>query len=284
MKLSQHNLPQYFSIADSTSSWHSVPTNTFDFVSRDSRTLIVTVGDSWTWGSDLSPYNKDNDFRRENVFGNVIAKELDCDWLNLALCAQGNFWIASMVRELATIIPKLEYDSIHVICTFTGVLRWFNTKYDVHIDYVSWFRQHIKQREDFDQLLVMLNSMCVNDILASLNQFDQVNLKIATNFFDPIGFDSLTTQQHLSRPWHEVLHCHDSRKVYADTYYNTVYQAVEFLDPEFHSMFKSWLLNITDQFENRLRLLQNPDMFRNYHPLSTEHKKWAQYVLENLHT
>ena len=283
MKLSQHNLPQYFSIADSTNSWYSVPTNTFDFVARDSRTLVVTIGDSWTWGSDLSLNNKDNDFRRQNVFGNVITQQLDCDWLNLALSAQGNFWIASMVRELATVISKLEYDTIHVICTFTGVLRWFNTKYDVDIDYISWFRQNIRQREDFDQLLIMLNQLCVDSVMTCLNTFSHVNLKFATNFVDPIGFDAVPDQQLLATPWYEILDCRDTGKVYADTYYNTVYQAVEFIDPKFHDMFKSWLLDIACQSENRLKLLQDPAQFRNFHPLIQGHKKWAQYVLENLH-
>jgi hypothetical protein len=282
MKLSQTVLPKYFSIADSTSSWYAEPTNTFDFVSRNSRTLLVTVGDSWTWGSDLSLNNKDDDFRKHHVFGNIVSQQLDCDWLNLGLCAQGNFWIASMVNELAQIIAELEYDRIHVVCTFTGVLRWFNTKYDLGIDYISWFRQNINQQQDFDKLLVMLNQCCVNSIQTAVDRFDHVNLKFATNFVDPIGFDAVPTQQHLQTPWYKILECNDTQKVYADTYYNTVYQAVEFIDPQFHDMFKTWLLDVTHQFENRLKLLKDVDKFRNYHPLAQQHKKWASYVLENL--
>ena len=54
IRLTQHNLPDYFSIADCHSSWHQTPVNTFNFADRDSDILIVTVGDSWTWGSDLA--------------------------------------------------------------------------------------------------------------------------------------------------------------------------------------------------------------------------------------
>jgi hypothetical protein len=282
MKLTQSTLPQYFSIADSTSSWYSNPTNTFDFVGRNSNTLVVTVGDSWTWGSDLSPNNCDDQFRKQHTYGYVVAQQLNSDWLNLALCAQGNFWMASMVDELSRIIPSLEYDCIHVISTFTGVLRWFNTKYDLHIDYISWFRENIQCHKDFDKLLVMLNQHCVDSIQASLCGFDHVTVKFATNFIDAIGFDSLKPEQILAKPWYQILDCHDTDKVYGDTYYNTVYQAVEFLEPEFHGMFKSWLLGITDKFESRLKLLEDPSKFSNYHPLADGHQKWAHYILENL--
>ena len=282
MKLSQSVLPQYFSIADSTSSWHINPTNTFDFVDRNSKTLVVTVGDSWTWGSDLSPNNQDDQFRKQHTYGYVVAQQLNSDWLNLALCAQGNFWIASMVDELAQIIPVLEYDCIYVVCTFTGVLRWFNTKYDLHIDYISWFRENIQCHKDFDKLLVMLNQHCVDSIQASLCRFDHVTVKFATNFFDAIGFDSLKPEQILAKPWYQILDCYHTDDVYGDTYYNTVYQAVKFIEPKFHHMFKSWLLDITSKFENRLKFLRDPNKFRNYHPLVDGHQKWAYYVLENL--
>jgi hypothetical protein len=282
MKLSQSTLPQYFSVADNTNSWYSSPTNTFDFVDRNSKTLVVTVGDSWTWGSDLSPGNKDDEFRKQNTYGHVVSQHLNSDWLNLALCAQGNFWTASMVAELAQVIPLLEYDRIHVICTFTGVLRWFNTKYDLHIDYVSWFKQNIQHIQDFDRLLIMLNEQCVRKVLTLLCPHDHVNLKFATNFVDAIGFDSLPPEKLLPTPWYHVMHCYDDELVYADTFYNTVYQAVEFLQPQFHGMFKTWLLDVNNKFENRLKLLQDPHKFRNYHPLATGHRQWAEYVLENL--
>ena len=35
-------------------------TDPFNFVSRDSDTLLVTIGDSWTWGADLTLNNNDD--------------------------------------------------------------------------------------------------------------------------------------------------------------------------------------------------------------------------------
>ena len=98
MKLTQDTLSNYFTIADCHSSWHQRPTNTFNFISRDSDILIVTVGDSWTWGSDISENNHDDNFRITHLYGNVLSDELKTNWLNLGLSASSNFWTAAAAK------------------------------------------------------------------------------------------------------------------------------------------------------------------------------------------
>jgi hypothetical protein len=279
MNLSQATLAEHFTIADSTNSWHQIPTNTFDFIDRDSKILVVTVGDSWTWGSDLSLNNNNEQYRRDNVYGNLVSKELNADWLNLGLCAQGNFWIASMVSELAAVIPKLEYQHIYLICTFSGALRWFNTKYDQHINYLAWFKDNAPK---FDRLPAMLNCLCVENIVKSVETYDHVTLKIGTNFVDAIGFDSLQPRQILPDPWYKVLGYNDNTSVYTCVYYETISQALEFIEPKYHTEFKQWFIEIMDKGSQRLELINDPVNFRNYHPLATGHQAWAQYILKHL--
>ena len=176
MKLTQATLPDYFTIADHTNSWYTQATNTFDFVDRNSDTLVVTVGDSWTWGCDLTPYDYDNNYRIQNVYGNQVAEKINSDWLNLSLPASGNFWLATQVTDLAKVIPNLKYNRIYVICTFTESGRWFNTKFDLDIDYIAWFKNNIQTASDFDQLLSMFNQRCVTKIQTAL-PFDHVQLR-----------------------------------------------------------------------------------------------------------
>lgn len=279
MKLTQDTLPRYFSIADSTNSWYQTPTNTFDFVNRDSKILVVTIGDSWTWGSDLSIHNQNDRYRRNNVYGNIVSKELDADWLNLGLCAQGNFWIACMVRELATVIPTLTYQHIYVICTLTGTLRWFNTKYDQHINYIDWFR---KNAPNFDRLPVMLNQHSVSSMIESLAGLDRVVLKVGTNFVDKTGLDALVPTQTLPDPWYELMDYRDDGPVYTCVCYETISQAIEFIDSQHHPAFKKWLLEIINKSQRRISLISNPADFRNCHPLAHGHQIWARYVLKDL--
>jgi hypothetical protein len=279
MRLSQHTLPQYFSIANADTSWYQEPTNTFDFVDRGSKTLLVTVGDSWTWGSDISINNTSNHERLEHVYGQVLSRAMGADWLNLAISAQGNFWMAGIVAELAKIIPDLEYDRICVVCTFTGVLRWFNTRFDQHIDYIKWFQDHVYTAADFDQLLTMLNTQCVSSILDSLAPYPHVTLKVATNFLDPIGLEQLSAEQRVPRPWYQVLGCADGHEIYTCVYHQRISQAIEFIDPGLHTAFKHWVIDKIDQSELRLQVLKDPAKFRNCHPLAQGHAAWAQYLL-----
>jgi hypothetical protein len=282
MILTQDSLPTYFTIANPDNSWYKEPTNTFNFIGNNSRTLVVTIGDSYTWGSDISQVNRDDNFRIENVYGRIVSRELDSDWLNLGLCAQGNFWIADMVKELSIIISKLEYDKIYVICTFTGVGRWFNTKFDRHINYIKWFKDNISQADDFNKLFVMLNSECIDSILKSLDNFPDVTLKIGTNFVDQIGFDKLLPNQNLSTPWYKLMDIDDNQTVFACLTYERLSMATDFLDSKYHSTFKLWFLEQSKKINLRFNLLNNSMLFRNYHPLAPGHKIWANYILENL--
>lgn len=185
--LTQQTIPKYFTIANPENSWFTEPTNTYNFVNRNSKELVVTVGDSWTYGSDITLTNADEQPRIRLAFGNVLAEQIGADWLNLAMSAQGNFYIAAMVGELANLIPHLNYKKITVICTFTGIGRWFNTFYDLDINYIQWFNQNIHSQNDFDKLLFMLNDVCVSRILDYLKPFNHVKLKIGTNFVEPLG-------------------------------------------------------------------------------------------------
>ena len=279
MKLTQETLGNYFSLADASTSWHKEPTNTFDFVSNNSNTLLVTIGDSWTWGADITAHSLNEQARRDNVYGHVLANMMGADWLNLGLCAQGNFWIASMVQELARIIPDLEYNRICVVCTFTGVLRWFNTKFDQHIDYVDWFRTNVDRQEDFDKLLPMLNGMCISTIVESLAPYKHVTLKVGTNFVDPVGFESLTPDQRIPQAWYQVLGCNDGHKIYTCTSYERISDGIEFVESSKRSMFKEWVIEKIDQSSLRIKAIQDPTKFRSCHPLASGHKQWAEYLI-----
>jgi hypothetical protein len=212
----------------------------------------------------------------------VIAQRRQADWLNLAIPAQGNFYIAEMVQELARIIPRLSYKKIIVICTFTGVGRWFNTRFDLDIDYISWFKQNIQSQSDFDKFLIMLNKRCVDKIISTLRPFDHVILKIGTNFVDHLGFDNLTAQQKLKDPWYRIMGIDDDRSVYTCTYYDRLSMITEFLENKFHDDFKRWFLEIYDQSHHRLKVLLDSNKCRNYHPMAKGHLAWAGYICEQI--
>ena len=283
MKLTQQTLPNYFSIADRLSSWHQTPTNTFDFVDRSSDELLVTVGDSWTWGSDISENNHDNDFRLKNLYGNLASQQLHTDWLNLGLSATSNFWLAGMIEELSQVVPHLEYKKISVVCVFTGVGRWFNTQYDRYIHYPGWMENNVSEPRDFDKLIVKFNQDCVQRIYAALNPYEHVKVKFATNFVDPIGFD-LVLLQHQLIPWYKIMDCEDgiTSHVCMDGVKALLRMPEVIVNQQYLTWFKQWMLDIIPVSEQRNEMLKNPVKFRNYHPLAPGHHQWAEYLVQEL--
>ena len=258
-------------------SWQVTQPTLYNFINNNSNKLIVTVGDSWTYGAEL-----DSQLRLKQVYGRLVSDQLSADWLNLALSSFGNFWMADIIEELANVIPKLKYDKIYIICVFTGVGRWFNTQFDQHIDYVTWFKNNIQKTEDFDKLLVMLNTNCVSRIKKSLLNFNHVELKIGTNFVDAIGFDDLNTDEILPTPWYQVLGYNDDKKVYTCISYIRIDEAIHFVDKKYHSTFKQWLIEIVNKSSGRIELFNDSKKFKNGHPLVDGHRQWADYILGTL--
>ena len=283
MRLSQHTLPDYFSIADRHSSWHQQPTNTFDFVDRNSNTLIVTVGDSWTWGSDISENNHDNDHRLRCLYGNVLSQQLGTDWLNLGLSATSNFWLTAMVEEFAQVVPQLEYEKIFVICVFTGTGRWFHTRYDRYINYREWTQNNIFKPSDYNKLITKFNQDCVARITAALFDFNHVVTKFATNFVDPVGFEQVPAEQQLT-PWYKIMHCDDGlvSHVCMDGVKALLRMPEVITNQDHLDWFKQWMLDIIPVSEQRNQIFTDTTKFRNYHPLQQGHKQWADYVASKL--
>ena len=283
MKLTQSSLANYFTIADRHSSWHQQPTNTFDFVDRSSSTVIVTVGDSWTWGSDISENNHDNDHRLRCLYGNVLTQKLAADWLNLGLSATSNFWLTGMVEELAKVVPLLEYKKIFVICVFTGAGRWFHTQYDRYIHYPGWVENNVHEPCDYNKLIYKFNQDCVERIVQALQPFDFVTPLFATNFVDPLAFDSIPSKQKLT-PWYKVMHCDDGlvSHVCMDGVKAMLRMPEVVTNSQHLDWFKQWMLDIIPVSEQRNKMLKDPAKFRNYHPLEQGHQQWADYLALHL--
>lgn len=277
MKLHQDELHKYFGLANKHNSWLKTPTNLFDFVDNGSDMLVVTIGDSWTYGANL-----DSESRNKTVYGAQLAQLMSADWLNLAIPAQGNFWIAHMVERLSAIIPKLTYGSIYCVCTFTDPTRWFNTHFDQHVNYIQWFADNLHVVDDFDLFLAMRNQLCVNKILEHLSPFDHVHLRVGTNFIEHTGLEQLQPEQLLPKPWYRVLGLNDNTDVKVIFYYSKIETITEFISQNKHSMFQNWLLKTTALSNLRLNLLLTANDFKNCHPLADSHATWATYIYDSI--
>lgn len=74
-------------------------------------TLVVTMGDSWTWGNHLG------DDRESLVYGKLLSDYCNADWLNIAKCGCSNYWILDNLYKLilantSEIIIEDSYNSL----------------------------------------------------------------------------------------------------------------------------------------------------------------------------
>jgi hypothetical protein len=278
MKLHKNILPAYFTIASPYNSHYKINTNTFDFVDRNSKKLVITSGDSWSWGADLTP-NDDENHRLEHTYGNIIAKQLNADWLNLSQRGSNNFFIADRIEELEKIITSLDYNKIYLICTFTEIGRSFDSHHDRYIDYVSWFENNIVNELDFDKFLYFLNAECLTRIQQVVKKHN-IELRVGSNFVDSLGID--TADNFLKTPWFRLLGIDCPVVGYTGTTGVTrLLDAEQFIPGSKKSLFKSWFAKLVDTAKYIDQVCKSNKLVST-HPTANGHRIWADYIIESI--
>jgi hypothetical protein len=270
MKLTKEILPNYFTIASPKNSHYLVKTNTFDFVDCNSTTLVVTIGDSWTYGADLS--NDNEEFRINNVYGRIVSDKINTDWLNLGQSGSNNFFIAERAEEFGRIVNQLDYKKVYMICTFTEIGRSFNSHHDLYIDYIKWFdNNHI------DNFLHFLNATCV-DRIKKVAQKHGIKLIVGTNFVDAIGIDSDVL---LPIPWFRLLEIKCPIVAYAgSTGVSRLHAVLQFVKNN-DAGYKKWMINLINQAKYVDQTTSSQKLI-NQHPNADGHRIWANYILEHI--
>lgn len=75
------------------------------FLRRGKSTLVISVGDSWTFGDSLGtieqdPWHDDYEARSTQSYGRLVADELDADWLNYGYCGGNNITVITLLSNL----------------------------------------------------------------------------------------------------------------------------------------------------------------------------------------
>lgn len=257
----------------------------YSFVNNNSKKLIVTIGDSWTWGADLS--TDDNlTVRNNDVYGAIIARELSADFLNLGQCGSCNLHIIERIKEMHNLITLLDYETIQIICTYTEVARSFNSEYDRTVDYYKWFASlTFEELADFDQILNYHNGLFQQDVLTLLETYPHVKIISGNNFTDPIGITSLP------KTWIQLIAEELLNEDYVQPCYimsHWVLDKLPAIITEFapdinQTKLKEWMIVLLGRASQRKLLTINPQYFAGAnHPRQQGHRLWANYLLDNI--
>ena len=295
IKLDQDNFKHFFSPVGPLHSHHEEHVWPYDYVDRGSDTLLVTIGDSWTWGSGICNSNNDavtitqdqDDFRRNHIYGNLISKEKKWNWLNLGFYAQGNQWMLHKIWELRALVPFLQFKKIIVMVNFTSTGRWFNTWQDSMTDYKKNFQTNkMTSPDDFENFFVELNRKMLGQIKLLTRSTDNIRLLVSTNAVDHCGFDILEQDQVIPLPWYRLLSDVDLAGTFVDLFCLKHLQNVENVlansDQKF--AFQKWMMDKIAQAEKQEHMINHmnhvsPDKV---HPNHIGHRIWAEYILKDV--
>lgn len=293
MKLTQDNIKDHFSLPTADRTASLVGKNPYDFVNRNSDVLLITIGDSWTWGADLTKEKfsgthidrlADDDYRLSNVYGGVLSLMLNADFLNLGESGSGNYYILEKLQELSKL--TLDYKRVIVICTFTEVARDFDSLYDRDIDYFTWLSNNIHSPSDYNNFLKFINTQ----ISTEISKIDiNAELYFATNFVDPIGIECLSDKL-LNQTWLQTW-CNSKGIEYSYPCYLVSPWIFDKLNNIFvispktdRTTYISWVADALDAANLRAEICKKDgiNFGQLLHPLAEGHKLWAEYIYNEL--
>jgi hypothetical protein len=90
------------------------------FVNNKKKNLVITIGDSWTFGDSLgsASTNKDDIHARQSqCYGKHLSDELDADWINCGYCGYGNIRSIRKLYEFVTgeVNQVINYMTYHYV-------------------------------------------------------------------------------------------------------------------------------------------------------------------------
>lgn len=100
--------------------------------------LLITAGDSWTWGDSLGGTNRyyDNvEHRTNHIYGHLLAKKLSADFINIGLPGLDNISVINHLHKVLSELTKT-YKQIYLVVTLTESGRELTNTF---LDYESLY-------------------------------------------------------------------------------------------------------------------------------------------------
>ena len=248
-----------------------LPRGAYDFVSNNSKKLLVTIGDSWTYGDRLAEENPaDKDFRLKHVYGYLICKELHTDFLNISVPGINNLW---MVKKLELLCQNVEhYDQVNIIFMATEYGREFNTSFDLDPVYTQMYKGCATAKD----VVVELENHVSDRI--EMCRSDKIKIYTFTNY--------VTNLYKKSNPvnWLEILCNNKVEECYTiGSWVIPKFEAlVDFNSDCNTTELKTELLTMMELAEKRFDIIYNTGYNHKNgygHPNSKGHAKFADYFI-----
>lgn len=298
-----HSLEEiYHSASVTTKDWY------FEKSGIDKNTLLLCIGDSWTWGDTLG------DQRTEKIYGTLLSNKLNCDFINVGLPGESNLVILDYAKNVYANLKK-RYANIIVVFTLTECTRDLISILNLQEQYkniagkswpqfenlntsnISKIENDFRRGHIVDLLKLELAIRNKNTILETLTAIEQVTVECTKKsfpYYTKIIFAKNFCKWHnqdlatLDKIWTEII----AKKGKIDPYpnditfltssigadrlieYNKVYNRIP--------NFKNEIITEIEKAELAFDWLENSPYngsVATRHPLEKGHEWWAEYLL-----
>ena len=275
--ISRLDLEKHFTLPNEKISHLNPSEMPFDFVNRNSKKLLVTIGDSWTWGDELPN-------RVESCWGNILSERIKADWLNLSVSGAGNHYIGQLYQDFISYIKdRNTYENILCVVMLSETGKDFNGWFDRDVDYASWLKNNIKKHDDYYKLLEFINDFSIDRILT--NKVENLELLCGFNFVNPSSVTKLANSL-IKKTWLEVCinqelldSCYIvSRYIFKKL--DSIFSIEWSLDRQLYTKWKTTQLESTTK---RRKILQDTRYFYpRFHPREDGHVVWAEHLYKEI--
>lgn len=255
----------------------------YDLVESGKSRLLVTIGDSWTYGWRLNEEFIDNpdQERIKHCYGYLLAEHYNADYLNWSIPAINNLWMVDKYQTLVDLADKLDYDEIYVFITLTEYGREIYTEFDADPELNTMYSQCNRPKDLARALSNYLSAKLLK------HSHPKIKLHLGLNYVNNLYSDELAPQ-FLDQSWIECL----TGKRFTDECLvvgSWVVEKYNLLSKEINQSADQTLcmeevLGMVDSAQTRLNLIfSSPYNYKvGYgHPNTKGHAIWANYIIQN---
>ena len=247
-------------------------------------TLLITVGDSWTWGDHLGDIDwdkaSDDPIRLQQVYGRLLANKLNADWVNLARPGCSNYWMLEKLQDLHPFIQSATYKKIYVVVALTEDLR--EAQYTRRINVTEPYQGMWSRSIGVTDFLVQVESYLLRNLEQYFTTLPNVTAYVQRAFTDV--WPANTSPLLLDKSWCDVIQDRFNFNNYQKPVPFIGQMAVDPLTEKYIAQNperKLEFLNIMDLVVTRWNFLgASPYNLKGStcHPNPEGHQLWAEYL------
>lgn len=276
------------------------PYNEYEFLDNieNRENILITIGDSWTWGDSLSEAlkkprikhveyllkktNHDSEIRKKSTYGYFLSQTLNADWMNFALPGFSNRYIAERFKQVIENKELFQkYNKVYIILCLTETGReieeWENP---------SWF----DDCKTLEQLLIKSEKYIIDYLYQIYGNNDLNKLLIVRNFTNSFSDTAFHTKN--LKNWIEINH-QDNIELFPTIDLNFVGPATtngwKFLEKNVYrnrlTDLERDFIKFTEDFKKIQLFFEKSSLHNkkgNRHPTIRSHQLWANYLYKNL--